>query len=191
MVVPEKSALERRLKDLEALLANKIIYYYNSLNIKTQKISKRLIAPRRRIEDLCLHIDDLYLRLNRTLVYRIQHEREKLTLRTERLQASNPRFWIEKAKKQLDQNYNNLLKSFLILIQSNQFRTRELTAKLEALSPIAILSRGYSIIRTIPGARVVRDPQTVSLNQDLEVMVAKGRLICRVKGKYTNGQKDI
>ena len=70
-------------------------------------------------------------------------------------------------------------------------RTCELTAKLNALSPVAILSRGYSITRTIPDARVVKNPQSVSLNQDLEVMVAHGRLICRVKGKSNNGQKDI
>jgi len=30
---------------------------------------------------------------------------------------------------------------------------------------------------------VVRDPQKVSIGQDLEVTVAKGSLICRVKGK--------
>jgi hypothetical protein len=38
---------------------------------------------------------------------------------------------------------------------------------------------------------VVKDPHAVSLNQDLEVMVAKGRLFCRVKGKSADGQKNI
>jgi exodeoxyribonuclease VII large subunit len=109
----------------------------------------------------------------------------------ERLSANNPRFLIQKVKKQLEQNYNNLIKSFVILNNSKQIRIRELTAKLEALSPVAILTRGYSITRTIPDAKVVKNPQMVTLNQDLEVMVAKGRLICRVKGKYTDGQKDI
>jgi exodeoxyribonuclease VII large subunit len=56
-------------------------------------------------------------------------------------------------------------------------------AGLHALSPKATLSRGYSITRTIPDAVVVRDPQKVSIGQDLEVTVAKGSLICRVKGK--------
>ena len=38
---------------------------------------------------------------------------------------------------------------------------------------------------------VVRDPKTVSLDQDLEIMVAKGTLICRVKGKSTHGKKNL
>jgi exodeoxyribonuclease VII large subunit len=56
-------------------------------------------------------------------------------------------------------------------------------AKLEVLSPAAILARGYSITRTIPEQKVIRDTDSVYLNQDLEVMLAKGTLLCRVKGK--------
>jgi exodeoxyribonuclease VII large subunit len=72
-----------------------------------------------------------------------------------------------------------------------QIKNRELTAKLEALSPVAILKRGYSITRTIPEAVVIKDAKAVSLNQDLEVMIARGRLICRVKGKSTDGEKNF
>jgi exodeoxyribonuclease VII large subunit len=191
VVVPEKSALERRCKEIESLLQSKITHYFSGLKINIQQISKRLADPRRKIEDLRLRIDDLYLRLNRIFGYRIRRDRENLIFRADRLSANNPRFLIQKVKKQLDQNYNNLIKSFIILNNSNKIRIRELAAKLEALSPIAILSRGYSITRTIPDARVVKDPHTVSLDQDLEVMVAKGRIFCRVKGKSTDGQKDF
>jgi len=192
MVVPEKSALKRRCKEIESLLQTKISIYYNDLNIKIQQISKRLTDPRRIIEDLRLRIDDLYLRLNRTFAFRIRRDRENLAFRADRLSANNPRFFlIQKSKRKLEQNYNNLIKSFVILNTSKQIRIRELTAKLEVLSPVAILTRGYSITRTIPDAKVVKNPQTVKLNQDLEVMVAQGRLICRVKGKFTDGQKDI
>jgi exodeoxyribonuclease VII large subunit len=187
MVIPEKSALKRRCKEIEALLQTKISYYYDDLKIKIQQIAKRLTDPRRKIEDLRLRIDDLYLRLNRTFGYRIRRDRENLAFRVERLSANNPRFLIQKVKKQLEQNYNNLIKSFVILNSSNKIRIRELTAKLGALSPVAILARGYSITRTIPDAKVVKNSQTVTLNQDLEVMVAQGRLICRVKGKYADG----
>jgi exodeoxyribonuclease VII large subunit len=51
------------------------------------------------------------------------------------------------------------------------------------LSPAAILDRGYSITSTHPEGVVVRDPHAVAIGQDLEVMVAKGSLFCRVKEK--------
>jgi len=94
---------------------------------------------------------------------------------------------LKNIKIRLEQNYNNIYKSFEIYNKSNQIKIRELAAKLQALSPVAILARGYSITRTIPGKTLVKDPKTVSLNQDLEVMVAFGRLYCRVKGKSTDG----
>ena len=110
LVVPEKSALERRCKEIEALLQAKFKNYFSKLKAKTQEISKRLADPRRKIEDLRLRIDDFNLRLNRNFVYRIRRDRENLAFRADRLSANNPRFLIRKVKKQLEQNYNNLKK---------------------------------------------------------------------------------
>jgi exodeoxyribonuclease VII large subunit len=76
-------------------------------------------------------------------------------------------------------------------LKDKSARLRELRARLETLSPIAILERGYSITRTIPDLKVVRNPRSVAINQDLEVMVAKGSLTCRVKEKSENGPKNI
>jgi exodeoxyribonuclease VII large subunit len=190
MVVPEKSALEHRCKEMDTLLQTKLKNYFNKLNTKIQELSKRLHDPRRKIGDLRLRIDDLHLRLSRTFAYRLRRDRENLDFRIDRLSANNPRLFIQKIKKQLEQNYSNLIKSFIILNRSKKFNLRELTAKLEVLSPVAILSRGYSITRTVPEARVIKNTESVSLGQDIEVTVAKGRLFCRVKGKSTDGQKN-
>ena len=190
MVVPEKLALEHRCKEMDTLLQNKINYYFNMLNTKIQELSKRLHDPRRKIGDVRLRIDDLHLRLSRTFAYRLRRDRENLEFQIDRLSANNPRLFIQKIKKQLEQNYSNLIKSFINLNRSKKFNLRELTAKLEAMSPVAILSRGYSITRTVPEARVIKNVESVSLGQNIEVTVAKGRLFCRVKGKSTDGQKD-
>jgi exodeoxyribonuclease VII large subunit len=190
MVVPEKSTLEHRCNELDTVLKTKINNYFSILNSRIQELSRRLHDPRRKMSDLRLRMDDLHLRLSRTFAYRLRRDRENLQFRMDRLCANNPRMFIQKTKKQLEQNYSNLIKSFINLNQSKKSKLRELTAKMEALSPMAILSRGYSITRTIPEARVIKNTASVSLNQDIEVMVAKGRLFCRVKGKSTHGQKD-
>ena len=187
LAVPEKSALEHRCRELTGQLNSKIYSYYNMLKIRTQEITRRMNDPRRKIEDLRLQIDDLTLRLNRMFAYNLRRERENLDFRMDRLKANTPRLSIRKTRIQLDQIYNNLLKTFILLNTSKQIKIRELTAKLEALSPVAILSRGYSITRTIPDARVIKNTRAVVLNQDVEVMVTDGRLICRVKGKSSDG----
>ena len=191
LVVPEKSELLRCCNEIRMRLELIFKSYYNNIKTKLNAVSKRLIDPRRKIEDFRMRMDDLTGRLNRHMRGWHRRELKNLNFWIDRLEANSPKLLVRKIRNQLEQNYNNLLKSYLIYINSNQIKIRELSAKLAALSPVAILSRGYSITRTIPDATVVKDPRLVSLNQQLEVMVAKGRLLCRLEGKSTNGEKNF
>jgi exodeoxyribonuclease VII large subunit len=66
------------------------------------------------------------------------------------------------------------------LDQSRQLAESRL-AELNHLSPLAVLNRGYSIVQTSPGHRLVRDARQVSVGDDVLAWLAKGRLLCVVK----------
>ena len=187
LAVPLKSELEQRLKDILKLLKIQITNFFNSLNTKLNEQTRRMIDPRRTIEDSCLKLDDLTARLHRILSQRLLFEGKNHEFWDERLRTNNPIHILNKSKLKLDFLLNNLLKTYKIYNNLKKIKIRELAAKLQALSPVAILTRGYSITRTLPGKTVVRDPETVALDQDLEVMLALGSLYCRVKGKSTDG----
>jgi len=191
LVVPEKSDLQRRCDDISMHLKIKIIHYFDKLSSRLTDISNRLTHPRRKLEDHRLRLDDLGARFHRILLHQIRRERKYLDFWQNRLAANTPRLVLTKASKQLEQINEKLTKSLIIYNHSKRIYHRELTATLAALNPLAILARGYSVTRTIPEAAVVNDPQTVALDQELEVMLAKGRLICRVKGKASHGKKDF
>ena len=70
-------------------------------------------------------------------------------------------------------------------LQAKSSINRESRAKLNALNPTAILSRGFSITRTIPEAVIIRDSATVRIGQKVEVLLANGSLTCRIKEKKT------
>jgi exodeoxyribonuclease VII large subunit len=122
-------------------------------------------------------------RLVKTFNNAIVQQHEGVRQQVERLYANNPLGVKNILKDKLELKYDNLVNFMRIGINKKRFLLREAMAELHALSPIATLSRGYSIVRTIPDAALVRDPQKVSIGQDLEVTLAKGSLICRVKGK--------
>jgi exodeoxyribonuclease VII large subunit len=191
MIVPEKSELLRRCSQLDTLLKAAILKHIKILKLKLLQASHRLVHPKRKIEDFRLKLDDWSARLNRILAYRIDREHERLNFWANRLNANRPSALLQKYKQRIEKNYKNILNLFIIYIELRKAKTRELAAKLDTLSPIAVLQRGYSITRTIPEANVVKDPKGVALNQDLEVLVAKGRLFCRVKGKEVHAAKDI
>ena len=187
LVVPLKSELDQRCKDILMLLQIRINHYFKYLKQKLKEQSNRLVDPRRKLEDSILKVDDLTARLIRIMSHRIRHERKHHGFWEDRLNANTPMHLLNNIKYKLQQNNNILLKSLYKYNQFKLVKIQELTAKLQALSPMAILTRGYSITRSIPGKTVIKDPETVSLDQDLEVTVALGRLYCRVKGKSTDG----
>jgi len=183
LVVPLKIDLSRRVAELTTTLTIRFSRYIEHLQKSANEISNRLIDPNKRVEDLRLRTDDLLARIIRTFKNSIVQHKERLEWRFERLNTHNPLIYMRNAHEKLDQIHNNMLTYQNICLNNKQSFLRELNARLNALSPNAILSRGYSITRTIPDQVVVRDPQQVSIEQDLEIMVAKGSLICRVKRK--------
>ena len=65
-------------------------------------------------------------------------------------------------------------------------RTREgllraVAGRLETLSPLAVLSRGYAVCWTADGRAIVRDATTVTPGQEVRVTLHRGELECEVK----------
>jgi exodeoxyribonuclease VII large subunit len=53
-------------------------------------------------------------------------------------------------------------------------------ARLEAMSPLAVLSRGYSVCRTLDGNVILRNAAAVSEGERVRVTLHRGELDCRV-----------
>ena len=81
----------------------------------------------------------------------------------------------------------NMALAMTALLDRKRAKLLELEGRLSALSPRAILQRGYSITRTVPGARVVSGPGDVSIGEDVEILLADGALIGTVKEKREDG----
>jgi len=58
------------------------------------------------------------------------------------------------------------------------------TTLLDSLSPLAVLCRGYSISRTLPEGRIIRDAATLATGDSLEIQVFKGRMQAEVTRIY-------
>ena len=157
--------------------------YLENLQRIVDDFTKRLTDPKNKIVDYRLKTDDLTARMIRAFKKSIALRYERLAFRIERLNANNPQLLVNNIDVKLDQLKHNILLYITIILNEKQHYLRQVNARLHTLNPNAVLERGYSITRTIPDATVVIDPQTIHLGQDLEITVARGKLICRVKGK--------
>ena len=69
-------------------------------------------------------------------------------------------------------------------------RLGELAARLDALSPLAVLGRGYSIIRREADGRIVRAASDVSLGDRLDLQLSLGRIGAEVITLETSDDAD-
>ncbi|MDF2045518.1 exodeoxyribonuclease VII large subunit [Microbacterium sp. Kw_RZR3] len=67
-------------------------------------------------------------------------------------------------------------------LEGEQRRTRELSASLRALSPLATLARGYAIAQ-VEGGAIVRDASQTPAGTGLTITVARGSLTARSEGE--------
>jgi exodeoxyribonuclease VII large subunit len=76
-------------------------------------------------------------------------------------------------------------------LQSKEGILDTTVARLIALSPRAILERGFSVTRVLPDYAVVKDVQQVNVGQHVEVTVSRGAMVCRMERKEEDGQANI
>ena len=191
LVVPEKLELLRRCRELEQSVRSRMSGRLESLKKNLKDMQRRLVEPRRRIQEFWLRLDDLSGRLMRLAAQGLRRDKDRLAGLTRRLGSSSPRVTIQRFNSRLDTNMSYLLKNITIIFGNCNSMFRELSVKLEALNPLAILRRGYSVTRALPGKSVVTDPAQVDLEQDVEVLLADGLLLCNVKGKSKYGQENL
>jgi len=124
-------------------------------------------------------------RLKETLEIRMEEKiskmQSKLALAMRLLISPQKQVALQKQKA------NTLAERLLILgkdmIVSRMRTAAILAGQLNLLSPLNILSRGYSIAQKIPSGTIIRDISDVALEERIDVKLHHGKLLCVVKGK--------
>jgi exodeoxyribonuclease VII large subunit len=191
IVVPDKTELLNLLKTKQKFLE---VFFRSYIKKKRSLITQsadRLIDPKQKIQDFRIRTDDLLNRMIRSFSYSNQRLYDKLEFVKKRLYL-NPltdRLYFDHIS--IDRMKDKITRNLLVTFQKKQSGLQEISGKLNALSPISILNRGYSITRTNMEKKIVTDARLVSIGQHIEVILAKGMLNCMVEGKIPHVEEDV
>jgi len=86
-------------------------------------------------------------------------------------------------QQKLDETSVNLLRRFQDRLRQLKERLITDTGRLDALSPLAILRRGYSITHKLPEEEIVKDADVLTPGDRVRIRFAHGKAVCRVEGK--------
>ncbi len=191
LTVPVKQDLIIRQRQLQNQLACRTRAILDRQVLSLSRLARRLVHPRKRLDDLRLRLDDYSMRLLRQLRSLIRQKSEKLLWCTRRLNAMNPLIQIRNRQADITRMQDLLISRFYAGMESKRRRVSELTDRLHAIGPAAVLDRGYSIARTVEDKRVIRAAADVLVGQSIEIVLSSGLLICRVEGKDNHGKENI
>ncbi len=141
---------------------------------------RSLRDPRRVIEAYLLRLDELDGRIRQGLFNTLRHQSLRLRHARESLRHRSPMEGLHR----LATRAQDLTKRFELQIgfylRQKRNRLESLLTTIDSLSPLAILSRGYSITRKLPEMTLVKEARSVSPGQQVHVRLHRGSLICRI-----------
>jgi exodeoxyribonuclease VII large subunit len=138
-----------------------------------------LTDPARPLRDLERRLDDARARLRRAMTGAMRHAAHRVALSTQGLRNQSPVLRTLENRRQLTHLENKLSRGAAREIDRSRHRLRVAVGRLDSLSPLAVLARGYSLTRTPDGEVIRRAPQ-VRVGDDVSVLLHEGSLDCRV-----------
>jgi exodeoxyribonuclease VII large subunit len=159
-----RRGIEQRRLQLERLAHNKAF----------------MVAPNK-VRDLQQRFDEGTLRMTQAMhqfMHSIRHRERILSMR---MNAVDLRRGIHHKKDILARRHQGLVSAIRALWRREQGRFEVAVGKINALSPLAILQRGFALCRDEHGT-IIKNAASVGNGDAVRVTLASGELDCRVEG---------
>ena len=138
--------------------------------------------------DLYAQLEQLGIRMEQAMARRLSEQRARLERFAVSRALTSPRNYIQDRRMLLDYYQSRLTAGLNNAVGRQQRRLTGLAASLDALSPLKVLGRGYSIARGEDGA-VLSSVKQVPPDTRFCLRLADGEVPCRVE-KEENSVKD-
>ncbi|MBZ9559477.1 MULTISPECIES: exodeoxyribonuclease VII large subunit [unclassified Modicisalibacter] len=182
-LVPDQRDRRRRLSELRQRLANA---QQGRLEAEAQRLDHlraRLRHPGERLAQQRQRLDQLEGRLHRALEQRLTGERRHLDHLRSRLAGLDPGRHLTQARRRLDALDERLHAAMPRQIEQRRANLAALVRELQAVSPLAVLGRGYAILENADGTVIKRAGDTRP-GETLKARLGEGRLSVEVKRRY-------
>lgn len=144
-----------------------------------ERLRGRLSDPRFVIAERQQQLDELTSALERLIARGVGRRRASLHAYHRRLLARHPRTVVARARAELGPLVSRLGAAARMRMRVLRSRLAESAARLDTLSPLAVLGRGYAITTRADGA-VLRDAAEVAVGEEIGVRLHRGILSARV-----------
>ena len=168
-----------RNKDyIEKGLLNKIEALKEVLDFKMALIRH----PGEKLRETSQKLDNFETRMKDLLLNIALDKKNRLERNTSQLKASSPKIDIKFKQTKINESYLNLINSIKLNIEKTKKSYLKNINTLEAVSPLAVLSRGYSIV-TDDTNKIITSSEELNINQKIKARFQKGEILAQILNK--------
>jgi exodeoxyribonuclease VII large subunit len=145
----------------------------------TPTAAAEIVLPRKSV--LVEQLDSLENQLLRCMRRKLELAKENWRGFIRRL--ADPERKLRETQQRVDELSVDLLRRWRERLRQLRNRLVQQGGRLDALSPLAVLERGYSIVHRMPEEKIIKDSASLDIGDVVRVSFAKGKAICRVEEK--------
>jgi exodeoxyribonuclease VII large subunit len=189
MAVPVAAELLAEVRVLAGRLGRGLLGQVGTRRLALERAAARLGDPRRLIDERRQGLDDFVDRAGRVLDGAIARRRKDLQIAEGRLLRAHPQRRIADQRTALGLLERRLGQASSLLLGHRRRAFDALANKLDALSPLKILERGYSLTRGPDGA-VLSSRQGLAPGDQVTVTLRDGDLRTRIEEILARKQNE-
>lgn len=153
------------------------------LRAPTPSAAAELVVKQK--SELKSRVEDLARRLRIDLNYRVRSRRQRLDRVLKSQIFRLPERIIRPYQQRRDDLFLALNRQFSQLLEEKRRRFQTAAGKLEALSPLGVLGRGYSFTRKVRDGKIVKDASDLKQGESVRTRLARGSFSSTVTGIQT------
>lgn len=180
-VAPVLAQIVSRLAELSARLQHLIGRRVEEERQRLRLAAHQIASVRVRVQEEMQRVDATVFEMTAAVRLALQAGQNRLVRAEQELMAGSPDSRVRHGLAVVPQLVARLHHGVRGEVQNRMPLVQSCVARLHALSPLATLGRGYSVLQQIPTGRVVRAVGDVSVGEDLHAKLINGRLLCTVK----------
>jgi exodeoxyribonuclease VII large subunit len=125
------------------------------------------------------HLDELRFHLDRSVRRRLRLALQRFVPLFDRLHRQNMAIRIATTHRRLQSAAQRLHHIMVYIVNARQSRLNRASARLESLSPFAVMSRGYALVYNSNGM-ILRSAVDTAIGQTVRARLARGTLVAEV-----------
>ena len=184
LVVPDCLVVKEQVQQHRRRLERSFKGLVASLTVRIQSLRQRLPEPRLILGHFVQRVDELERQLYQRIKQRCRNIQILILQHQSAIWEANPLSTIQQEQGRLIDLNRQLVQGMRNSILLGRHQVKISISQLDQLSPLAVLARGYGVVKDLRNGKVLKKSTDTMVGADISATLSEGELICTVKKIY-------